>query len=119
MSYLKSRALSEFEQLRWHAGGTPNDNDELVRDWLSRDCRLSKIVVIKETRLPEASSPLRARACVEFAYCCCLCNVIHGDQEHWVGVSFGVFHMFSILNRDGVLGRYYVLELRSLHYEQT
>lgn len=96
MSYLKSRALSEFEPLRWHAGGTPNDNDELVRDWLSRDCRLSKIVVIKETRLPEVSSPLCARECVVCARCC-LRDAIHGKQDRWVGFSFGVFNIFSIL----------------------
>lgn len=56
---LQSRPLSEFEQLRWHVGGTPEDNDRLVRDWLARDCQLSKVVVIKETRLSEVRDGLQ------------------------------------------------------------
>ncbi|CAM9443525.1 unnamed protein product, partial [Choristocarpus tenellus] len=49
----RSRALSEFEELREQGGGTPDENDELVRRWLARDCRLSKAVIIKEVRLSE------------------------------------------------------------------
>ena len=53
VNFEKSRALSEFEDLRWQVGGSPEDNDGMVRDKLVQQCRLSKAIVIKETRLPE------------------------------------------------------------------
>lgn len=53
----QSRVFSEFEGLRWHAGGTPDKNDEEVRAAVARQCRLSSLVVVKETRLAEVSDP--------------------------------------------------------------
>lgn len=49
----QSRVFSELERLRWQAGGTPDENDEEVRAAVSRQCRLSRLVVVKETRLAE------------------------------------------------------------------
>lgn len=51
----QSRALSVYEKLRVHARGTPDENDELVRTSLVQECRRSKAVVIKETRVAEVN----------------------------------------------------------------
>ena len=39
--------------MRWHAVGTPDENDEQVRAEVARQCRVSSLVVVKETRLAE------------------------------------------------------------------
>lgn len=53
----QSRVLSASEGLRWQAGGTPDENDEETRAAVIRQCRLSSVVVVKETRLAEVRSP--------------------------------------------------------------
>lgn len=53
----QSRVLSESEGLRWQAGGTPDDNDEETRAEVIRQCRISSVVVVKETRLAEVRTP--------------------------------------------------------------
>lgn len=61
----QSRVLSESEGLRWQAGGTPDENDEKTRAAVMRQCRLSSVVVVKETRLAEVLSPQHfLRICV-------------------------------------------------------
>lgn len=45
--------FSEVEGLRWHGGGTSEENDEMVRTEVVRQCRLSSLVIVKETRLAE------------------------------------------------------------------
>ncbi|CAM9478890.1 unnamed protein product [Ectocarpus sp. 12 AP-2014] len=54
----RSRVLSESEGLRWKAGGTPDENDEETRAAVIRQCRLSSVVVVKETRLAEVAPRL-------------------------------------------------------------
>ncbi|CAM9368498.1 unnamed protein product [Ectocarpus fasciculatus] len=54
----RSRVLSESEGLRWQAGGTPDDNDEETRAEVVRQCRISNVVVVKETRLAEVAPRL-------------------------------------------------------------
>lgn len=49
----QSRPLSELEELRWLPDNSPDENDELVRSSLARECKLSKVVAVKETRLAE------------------------------------------------------------------
>lgn len=53
--------FSEVEGLRWRAGGTPEENDEGVRAEVTRQCRVSSLVVVKETRLTEVGDLSRHR----------------------------------------------------------
>ncbi|CAM9846733.1 unnamed protein product, partial [Scytosiphon promiscuus] len=81
----RSRVLSQFEGLRWKAGGTPEENDEEVRAAVVQQCRLSSVVVVKETRLAEVGSKISAEELgTEFLHVVRDPRAaIHGMSERW------------------------------------
>lgn len=69
----QSRVLSDVEGLRWQAGGTPEENDEVVRQAVVQQCLLSSVVIVKETRLAEVGvkrSNLPTLCCHDCAISC-------------------------------------------------
>eukprot|EP00752_Nemacystus_decipiens_P005528 g5000.t1 len=80
-----SRVFSELEGLRRHGGGTAEENDEAVRAAVARQCRLSSLVVVKETRLAEVAPRLStAEFGVEFLHIVRDPRAtIHGLAELW------------------------------------
>ncbi|CAM9433549.1 unnamed protein product [Ectocarpus sp. 6 AP-2014] len=81
----RSRVLSESEGLRWQAEGTPDENDEETRAAVIRQCRLSSVVVVKETRLAEVAPRLSTPELgLEFLHIVRDPRAaIHGMEELW------------------------------------
>ncbi|CAM9617682.1 unnamed protein product [Ectocarpus sp. 4 AP-2014] len=81
----RSRVLTGSEGLRWKAGGTPDENDEETRAAVIRQCRLSSVVVVKETRLAEVAPRLSTPELgLEFLYIVRDPRAaIHGMAELW------------------------------------